>query len=197
MTLSFTSLRPATWSPGRGLAYPQGDGSLATMTHYPPLFPLTLAALSFLGLEATTAARLVNVLAFGVNLMLVGWVAYRLTNHRALALLAALLCFFSDVLIEVHVWGVERAAVHFILARLYSCTHPLFSNPTQRLADRRRNCRRAGAGHPLYRRFTYCRRYGDPVFLSRSTPNGAGRTCLFSPPSACCQLHCGRCATGS
>lgn len=106
---------------GKGLAWPQGDGSLAPMTHYPPLFPLTLAALSVIGLEATAAARLVNTLAFGANIIIIAWLTYRFTANRALALLAALLCLFSDVLIEVHVWALsEPLFILFSLTYLLS-----------------------------------------------------------------------------
>ncbi len=93
---------------GKGLSWLAGDGKLYPLTHFPPLFSLTLALLDRIGIGAVSAARVVNALAFGINLVLCGFLIRRITRSRGLALLGCLLFLSSDVLIEAHAWAMSE-----------------------------------------------------------------------------------------
>jgi hypothetical protein len=72
-----------------------GFRSEVPLTHFPPLFPLLLAGLASFRLSISSAARVMNSLLLGINLVLVGGLALRLTKLRSwpVALLAAVLLF--------------------------------------------------------------------------------------------------------
>ncbi|HEX3621143.1 MAG TPA: glycosyltransferase family 39 protein, partial [Acidimicrobiales bacterium] len=71
---------------GRGLTPPAG---LPPVGHFPPLFPLVLAAVARLGCDPLTAARVVNVAAVGGVVLLVGLLVGRLTGSGVAALAAS------------------------------------------------------------------------------------------------------------
>jgi 4-amino-4-deoxy-L-arabinose transferase-like glycosyltransferase len=73
---------------GRGFAPPPG---LPPVGHFPPLFPLLLAAAGRFGLDPLDAARLVNVAALGAVVVLVGWVVRSLTGSGTAGVAAAVL----------------------------------------------------------------------------------------------------------
>lgn len=93
---------------GRGLAWPWGSGELLPMTYFPPMLPLTLAAFEVVGVDAIAAIRMINLLAFGANVVLVGLIARYAARSRGFALFAALLFLASDVLIEAHAWALSE-----------------------------------------------------------------------------------------
>jgi len=55
------------------------------LTHFPPLYPLALGGLGWLGMSLAVAARVLGVVLIGVNTALVGLLTRRLTSSRALA----------------------------------------------------------------------------------------------------------------
>jgi 4-amino-4-deoxy-L-arabinose transferase-like glycosyltransferase len=99
---------------GHGLAWPGGDGRLVIMTYFPPLYSILLAVFEYLGGSALVAARLVNAIAFGGNVLLVYLMVTRLTQSWGFALLGAILILVSDVLIEVHSWAMSEALYIFL-----------------------------------------------------------------------------------
>src|SRR5688500_11395434 len=101
---SVTYLRMADlFERGGGLIYPAENRGLAT-SHYPPMYPLTVAALNLDGMRLRHTARWVNVLLVAVNVVLVGALAWRATGRRGAALAAAALACSSMALLEVHAW---------------------------------------------------------------------------------------------
>ena len=84
-----------------------------------PLFPLALAGLSLAGLDVLLAARWLNAVLFGVNLMLVGFITRRLNVPAGFAWLAAALVLLSDTVAEAHGWAMSEAlGITFILLSL-------------------------------------------------------------------------------
>lgn len=63
---------------GHGLVVQAGSDGFRPLTHYPPLFPLALAAIGSLGPDPLVAARWLDVLLFGVNILLVATLLRRL-----------------------------------------------------------------------------------------------------------------------
>ncbi len=68
---------------GTGLSVPAYDGALVPLTHFPPLYPATLAGLAALGLEPLQAARGMALLMAAANILAVAFAAYRFTGSRA------------------------------------------------------------------------------------------------------------------
>ena len=93
---------------GNGFSLPYGDGELEPMTKYPPMFSILLGAFELLGLKALQGARIVNIVLFGVNTLLVFLSARRLTHSDAFSLLASLLFSISFVMVEVHTWALSE-----------------------------------------------------------------------------------------
>ena len=86
---------------------------------FAPLFPFALAGLGLFGLEALDAARWLNALLFGVNIVLVGILARRIGMQFIFALLAAALVLLSDLTVEIHSWAMSEAlAFTFMLLSL-------------------------------------------------------------------------------
>lgn len=86
---------------------------------FAPLFPLALAGLGLFGLEALDAARWLNALLFGLNIVLVGILARRIGMRFIFALLAAALVLLSDLTVEIHSWAMSEAlAFTFMLLSL-------------------------------------------------------------------------------
>ena len=77
---------------GQALAAPPGTGSLGA---FPPLYPLTLAALVATGVEPMVAARWVGAFAFGAAAFLVALVAARRGGSVAVGLVAGLVYALS------------------------------------------------------------------------------------------------------
>lgn len=91
---------------GKGLTIPFISNEAEPMTHYPPLFPVLLSALGFLGMDPMAGARWVNVFVFGANIFLVGIVIYRLTfGSPWAALFGSLLTASSAVVLWIHLWA--------------------------------------------------------------------------------------------
>ena len=93
---------------GLGLGRVSGCGSFKPMTHYPPLYSLSLAAFSPLGLSPVRAARVVSALSFGSTVILSGWCLYRMNRNRLLSLLCAGLVMISAVTLETFSWALSE-----------------------------------------------------------------------------------------
>jgi len=99
---------------------------------FAPLFPLTLAGFSLLGIEALDAARWLNAILFGVNIFLTGRVAQRAGALAGFSLLAAGLVLLADVVIEAHGWVMSEAlSFTFMLLALEWCLAFLHSGQRQ------------------------------------------------------------------
>ena len=76
---------------GRGLVVETGLAEGAPLTHFPPLLPVVLAAPAALGVDLLAAARWLDALMLAGSVLLVGWLVYRYTADRRLAVLGAML----------------------------------------------------------------------------------------------------------
>ncbi len=93
---------------GQGFSIPYGDGELEPMTKYPPLFSVVLAIFEPGNWTTLQSARFINVLLFGINILLVFLSVHKLTRSYYFSLLASLLVSLSLVLIEVHSWALSE-----------------------------------------------------------------------------------------
>ncbi len=86
------------------------------VTHFPPGFPGVLALIGFVtGLDPVRGARALNGLLFGLNIILTGWVGWRLTGSRVAGVLAAALTLFSSSLLYVHTRAMSEPLYLFLM----------------------------------------------------------------------------------
>jgi hypothetical protein len=93
---------------GDGFSLPYGDGELEPMSKYPPLFSVVLAGFELLGGSAIQGARIVNIVLFGVNILLVFLSIQKLTDSSLFSLFGSALFALSFVLVEVHSWALSE-----------------------------------------------------------------------------------------
>ena len=94
---------------GNGLSRLTGDGSPVPITHFPPLYPLMLAAAAGLGLGVEAAARVLAATSAGAAVLATGLLTERLSRSRPAAGLAAWLLATSPVALEVHTWAMTES----------------------------------------------------------------------------------------
>lgn len=89
---------------GQGLTVPLGDRVNQPLTQFPPFYPLVLAAFTLVNAPAYSAARLLTDLLFAANILMVGWMLYRLAPHAGwAAVLASLGMLVAPAMLEIHV----------------------------------------------------------------------------------------------
>jgi hypothetical protein len=94
------------WLEGLGISWISGGGEVKPMVHFPPLFSLLLAGLSLLSVDMLQGARIINVLAFGLNGALLGLCLWRLTRSGVLAVAGVVLFMVTPSIIAVHSYGM-------------------------------------------------------------------------------------------
>jgi hypothetical protein len=85
---------------GLGISLISADGTIAPLEHFPPLYPFTLSILAKFGLEYVTAARVLDILLFGLLIFIFTWGIMTLTQNFWLTLTAGLLILFSPVMLD-------------------------------------------------------------------------------------------------
>lgn len=89
---------------GRGLSWLSGGGEIHPMTLHAPLLPIVLAAAEAVGVNAISFARILNGVCLGLEVLLVGIIALRVTHSRVLAVSAALVMAGTGEMYRVHAW---------------------------------------------------------------------------------------------
>jgi 4-amino-4-deoxy-L-arabinose transferase-like glycosyltransferase len=88
---------------GRGLIALAADGELRPMTHYPPLYSSLLALIGLGHVSIAGAARWLQAILFGANVLLVGFVIARSArNSFWLPIVGALLMLTAPDVVAVH-----------------------------------------------------------------------------------------------
>jgi 4-amino-4-deoxy-L-arabinose transferase-like glycosyltransferase len=107
---------------GLGLSRLDGFGLVIPLTHFPPLYPLTLASLSFLtGLEIEIVARVLAALSFGFLAALMGWLIFTYTHSRLAGVLGAALALVAPILLEISFMAMtETLFLVALLLMLYN-----------------------------------------------------------------------------
>lgn len=93
---------------GIGLGRLDGDGLLRPMTHWPPLYPILLAGFEAAGIGAVEGARWLGVFACGANVVLVGFILYRLTRSAWLSSAGALLMAVFPMVVQTNLWALTE-----------------------------------------------------------------------------------------
>lgn len=93
---------------GNGLGIPGPDGSFRYLSHYPPLFPLVLAGLGYIGFDFIEAARYLNGVLFSLMIMAAGFTFYKATGCIIFSLVSQLLFLVSPILIFQYAWAMAE-----------------------------------------------------------------------------------------
>ncbi|MBK5107808.1 MAG: glycosyltransferase family 39 protein, partial [Anaerolineales bacterium] len=87
---------------GSGLSRFDGYGNTIPLTHFPPLYSLTLAGFSLItGFESDLAARILAAVFFGFLVGLSGWLVYRHTRSLLASVVGSTFVLVSPVLLDV------------------------------------------------------------------------------------------------
>lgn len=79
------------------------------ITHYPPLYPLLLAGGGLVGIDPLRAARALNILLFGLNTFLTGYLIWQVTRKVYLTVWASLIFALTVMFLRVHVYAMSEA----------------------------------------------------------------------------------------
>jgi hypothetical protein len=86
------------------------------VTHFPPGFSAVLALIGFVtGLDPVRGARALNGALFGLNIMLAGWVGWRMTGSRVPGILTAALVTLSSSLLFIHTRAMSEPLYLFLM----------------------------------------------------------------------------------
>jgi hypothetical protein len=87
---------------GLGFGYYGPSAVFVPIIYHPPIFPIVLSVLGFLGINLVAAARWFNIFAFVVSIFIAGWIFFRYSHVPALGIIAsALMCAFP-YMVEWH-----------------------------------------------------------------------------------------------
>ena len=87
---------------GSGLSRLDGYGNIIPLTHFPPLYPILLAVLSFvLRMDMVSVSGLLSAISFGCLVFLTGWLVYTITKTLIPGILSAIIVLSSPVLLDL------------------------------------------------------------------------------------------------
>ena len=78
------------------------------VTHFPPAFSSVLAFIGLFGLDPLRGARFLNAILFGLNIVLVGILGWRMTRSLVPGLVLAVLFLANDSLLRVHATALSE-----------------------------------------------------------------------------------------
>jgi len=86
------------------------------VTHFPPGFPGVLALIGLItGLDPLRGARALNGLLFGLNILLTGWVGWRMTRSRIAGILVAVLILLNSSFLYIHTRAMSEPLYIFLM----------------------------------------------------------------------------------
>jgi 4-amino-4-deoxy-L-arabinose transferase-like glycosyltransferase len=94
---------------GYGFFFPANDSGYSPLTHFPPMYSITLALFELLGGDAIIAARYLNAFLFGFSIVLVGLLIKRTTCSSTFILFGSLLFTISAIFAELYSLAMSEA----------------------------------------------------------------------------------------
>ena len=86
---------------GKGLGIPGPGGAFQPLTLHPPLYPLVLSGLGLVGIDPTEGARWLNILLFGLVIILVSAAVYWFSRRFILSALLGLVILTSPLFLAI------------------------------------------------------------------------------------------------
>lgn len=121
---------------GNGYARTSGGGEIKPITHYPPLFSLTLVAgAALVHYDPIRVARALIIFLWGLSTFLGGWLTWRMTRSMIAGLLFAFFFATNGALLFVYAVIMSEPLyivltfVAFLSLFAYLSSFPLFSHP--------------------------------------------------------------------
>ncbi|MGB5846396.1 MAG: phospholipid carrier-dependent glycosyltransferase [Anaerolineales bacterium] len=117
---------------GYGFYFPASDSGYSPLTHFPPMYSLTLALLEIIGWDAIVGARYLNAFLFGFSTFLFGYLIKRTTNSLIFVLFGSILFTFSAIFAELYSLAMSEALfltltlLSFILLNEYIFRRKMF-----------------------------------------------------------------------
>jgi hypothetical protein len=100
---------------GQGLTLQLPDTNrFVPLSAFPPLFPVTLAAWAYLSRNVFAAARWLNAVLFGLNIVLIGYIVKRCTAWTLGGIFSALLALTTVDVVNVHSYLISEPLFLFI-----------------------------------------------------------------------------------
>jgi 4-amino-4-deoxy-L-arabinose transferase-like glycosyltransferase len=93
---------------GNGYSKFSGTDTFRLITIEPPLYSGVLAFIGLAGIDAIRAARLLNILLIGLDLLLFAGLVYYETRNKLLTILAGLLFLFSTPMFIRYTWALTE-----------------------------------------------------------------------------------------
>jgi len=101
---------------------------LQPITHYPPLFSLILACIGLLGIDPLFGARIVNILLLGGNILLIGFLGWKIFRSVLAGLLLALSFTMSGAIFRIHSYAISEPLFLFFCLVSFLFLHFYFTN---------------------------------------------------------------------
>ncbi len=93
---------------GHGYSRVLGDGAYAPVTNFPPIYSIILAGFLLAGVDGISATWWLSLVFYGINLILVGWLGYKITTSRIFGILTALLFVASAPFLNFHTFALTE-----------------------------------------------------------------------------------------
>jgi Dolichyl-phosphate-mannose-protein mannosyltransferase len=103
---------------GAGFSMPGESALFSSITHYPPLYSSLLAVIAFLGPDPLDGAMWLNVVIFGINIFLSGFLLFSALRSLRLAMIVSFLTLTAFPIVQVHTMAWSESS--FILFELLS-----------------------------------------------------------------------------
>jgi hypothetical protein len=111
------------------------DFGRTAMTHFPPLYPATIALVSAFGIDPTSSARLLNSFLFGANIFCIGIAVRTITSSWKAELFVAILAMMSQGMLNYHCRAVsEPLFLFFFLLSVIMLSRYILSQKSIMLA---------------------------------------------------------------
>ena len=104
---------------GHGLGLINADGSFRLLPYFPPFYPLTLAAVMWLGLNAETGTILINLFCFAGILLLLSWQVAKISDSLVTGILVGLLLAGSPILLPAFSWAMSDPLSLFVIVTAF------------------------------------------------------------------------------
>lgn len=103
---------------GAGFSLPAESALFSPITHYPPLYSSLLAVIAILGPDPLDGAMWLNVVIFGINIFLSGFLLFSALRSLRIAMIVTFLTLTAFPIVQVHTMAWSESS--FILFELLS-----------------------------------------------------------------------------
>jgi hypothetical protein len=119
---------------GNGFSRTSGGGEIYPETGFAPFLSFVLAASGYIGLDLFGSARIINVLLYGLNLYLAGYLLLRATHSPVVAAIGELFLLTSQDLFEWHALLMSEPLFIFLCLFTIYCLMEYFHTDRERYA---------------------------------------------------------------